>query len=199
MGRVISIVGNSGVGKTTLARKLCELGGFAGAYEQLQERPFQELFSNDRRRYGLPNQIDFLTYRAEQEWAIRQNPKDGVIDGGLDLDYQVFTRLFYQKGFLTEAEFELCSRVYRLVRAILPPPDLIVRMSAPLPVLVERFTQRGRTLEITTLADLEVLQKLLDEWLETQSSARLLNIDTSTEGRDYVELSARLLEIIRSL
>ena len=66
MNKLIVIVGPSGVGKTTLARALCEKHDFAIAYEQHEERPFQTLFKQDP-KYALANQLDYLLYRAEQE------------------------------------------------------------------------------------------------------------------------------------
>jgi deoxyadenosine/deoxycytidine kinase len=57
--KLISIVGASGVGKTSLVRVLSETGMFAHAYEQHTERPFQALFKENR-QYALANQIDYL-------------------------------------------------------------------------------------------------------------------------------------------
>ena len=95
MGNLIAIVGASGVGKTSLVHALNKASNFAVAYEQHNERPFQVLFQQDA-RYALANQLDYLLYRAEQEKELRASPKIGLIDGGLDLDFHGFTRLFYE-------------------------------------------------------------------------------------------------------
>ena len=118
MGRLIAIMGNTGVGKSTLARQLCRLHDFTSGLEQHAERPYQRLFaqaepsSADQKRYALANQLDYLLLRAEQEQYIRSLPGLGIQDGGLDLDFYVFTRHFYQKGYLAEAEYVLCQRLY---------------------------------------------------------------------------------------
>src|SRR5512141_670885 len=113
MNKLISIVGASGVGKTALVSALSKTGEFITAYEQHAGRPFQALFKQDR-RYALHNQVDYFLLRAEQERALRfsSTKKVGLMDGGLDLDYHGFSRLFHQRGLLTEDEYALCGRLY---------------------------------------------------------------------------------------
>jgi len=129
VNRLISVVGPSGVGKTTLVRALAQTGNFATALEQHAERPFQALFKQDQ-RYGLANQIDYFLFRAEQEKELRAASKIGLIDGGLDLDFHCFTRLFRSRNLLSEPEHDLCRRLYDFIRADLPRPELIVRLVA---------------------------------------------------------------------
>ena len=129
MSKLIAIVGASGVGKTALVQALAKAHPFVTAYEQHTERPFQTLFENDP-RYAFANQIDYLLLRAEQEKALRASLQTGLIDGGLDLDFHGFTRLFYSRGLLTDSEFTLCRRVYSFIRARMPRPELIVRLHA---------------------------------------------------------------------
>src|SRR5690349_24388942 len=111
MAKLIVIVGPSGVGKTTLAQALCTQRDFNTAFEQHNERPFQMLFKNDP-KYALANQMDYLLHRAEQEDELRKGTKPALMDGGLDLDFHGFTRLFHTRGWLTDAEYGLCRRFY---------------------------------------------------------------------------------------
>src|SRR5215211_6162831 len=111
MSSLITIVGASGVGKTALVQALSKTGKFAIAYEQHAERPFQALFKKDA-HYALANQIDYLLLRAEQERLLRASPLIGLLDGGLDLDFYGFTRLFHSRGLLSDPEYDLCRRVY---------------------------------------------------------------------------------------
>jgi len=59
MGQLIIVVGNTGVGKTTLTHQLCQQGGFVGGLEQQGEHPFQQRFATDLTQYALPNQVDY--------------------------------------------------------------------------------------------------------------------------------------------
>jgi deoxyadenosine/deoxycytidine kinase len=181
MGKVIVIAGNSGVGKTTLAAALCRLRPFASGLEQHAERPFQVLMAADPPRYALANQVDYLLLRAEQERALRSGPATGLIDGGLDLDFHGFTRLFHCRGYLTDAEFALLERLYRDLRALLGPPDLILYLTAPLSVVEARYARRGRALEIAQRDDLARMEQLIAEWVISMTGTPVIHIDAGDE------------------
>ena len=185
MGQLITVVGNSGVGKTTFVQQLCLNTGFVQAMEQHYRRPFQKLFSLDHESYAFANQIDYLLFRAEQEFEIRNCEKTGVQDGGLDEDFFLFTRLFFQNGFLTDREFGICERTYKILRELLQPPDLVVWLEAPLSVLAERIKIRDRGLGIVEIEDLKAMEVLLEDWLGEIDSALVISIDTVKEGREY--------------
>lgn len=178
-GVLISVVGNAGVGKTTLARLLSEKSGAVLCLEEHAERPFQRRFMDDH-AHALPNQMDYLLLRAEQELHVRQNRLLAVQDGGLDLDFHGFTRLFLLKGYLSQEEYALCGRLHALIRATLPPPDLIIRLSAPIYVIVERRRQRGRTLDVAASEDVAVMESLISDWLDTYPAPdRVLELDVT--------------------
>lgn len=183
MGKLVSIIGNSGAGKTLLARLLCEAGPFQAGFEQHTERPFQALFMRDTTRYSLPNQIDYLLLRAEQERAIRLSPVTAVQDGGLDLDFYLYTRYFYRKGYLSGEEFALCERLHALLRTLLPAPDLIVYLDAPVVVLAERRAIRSRALDISRSEDLDLMQELLDDWLARCAPGSYIRIDAAGDWK----------------
>ena len=196
MGKLITVVGNSGVGKTTFVEKICEVIPMIKGLEKLAERPFQDLFSQDYRRYALANQIDFLIFRSKQELEIRKGDESGIQDGGLDEDFNVFSRLFLQRGYLNRSEFELCERLYTFLREILPPPDLIVWLQAPLSVIAERYKRRGRSLEITKIEDLKAMECFLEEWLSAVKLSSVICIDTSVEDRSYSKSIEKILDYL---
>lgn len=192
MSKLITIVGASGVGKTALVHALSKTADFVTAYEQHNERPFQALFKNDA-RYALANQIDYFLLRAEQERELRASPLIGLMDGGLDLDFYGFTRLFLSRGLLTEPEYDLCRRVYVLIRASLPEPELIVRLCADDATVAERLARRSR-INIASAEDNAIFNSFLDEWLASVAAERMLELDVSQETLAYEKSKEMILQ-----
>lgn len=190
MSMLISIVGASGVGKTALAHALAKAHPFETAFEEHAERPFQALFKHDR-RYALANQIDYLLRCAEQEKQLRASSRIGLMDGGLDLDFHGFTRLFYSQGSLTDSEFDLCRRVYQVLREALPPPELFVRLCADEKTIVRRLSRRDR-INIVSPEDTALFSSFLEEWLASLPPEQVLELDVSDETLDY-EPSVRVI------
>jgi deoxyadenosine/deoxycytidine kinase len=193
MGKLIVVVGNAGVGKTSLVNALCAENKFATGLEQHAERPFQSLFKSDP-EYALENQFDYLLLRSEQERSIRNGSLPGIQDGGLDLDFHVFTRLFLKKNFLSADDFSLCKRLYEMIRSALPPPDKIIWMQAPFHVVENRFASRGRPLEIAERGDLVMIDSLLNEWLMNIDRQCLIELDASGNDPTYADLLPGLMD-----
>jgi deoxyadenosine/deoxycytidine kinase len=197
MGKLIAIVGASGVGKTALVSALAKAYDFDTAYEQHTERPFQSLFKNDA-RYALANQIDYLLLRAEQERKLRESRHIGLIDGGLDLDFYGFTRLFHRRFLLTDPEFDLCKRIYELIRQSAPRPELIVRLKADEITVAERLSTRER-INIASAEDTSLFNGFLDAWLGSIPPDQVLELDVSDETLGYEKSIAIILHRIKAL
>jgi deoxyadenosine/deoxycytidine kinase len=196
MARLIAIVGNSGVGKSTLARCLVEHRGCAQALEDHAGRAFHHLCREDPQRYAFANQIDFLLYRADQEAVLRARRGEAIVDGGLDLDFHGFTRLFQTRGYLSQDEFGLCRRLYLRLRSHLPPPDILLHLHAPLAIVQQRFAARARPLELTRPEDLPLLEQFIDDWLADAAGSMLMRVDASQDEPDYRHALAILDHIL---
>ena len=197
MAHIISIVGASGVGKTSLVRALASRRDFALGLESHAERPFQALFKQDP-RHAFANQIDFLLLRAEQERTLRLDPRPALTDGGLDLDFHGFTRLFHTRGWLTDPEFDLLRRFYLHTRELLPPPNLNIHLTASDAAIRTRLAARDR-INIASAADASLLASFLDEWLAQVPRDRLLRLDVTEETESYQNVLPVILSRVAEL
>jgi deoxyadenosine/deoxycytidine kinase len=198
MGKLVTIVGNLGVGKTTLMQKLVHAMDLEPYWENPEARPFQKRFYAEPKRWALANQVDFLLYRGEQEAAIRANPRNGMMDGGLDQDFYIFTRHLNAAGILAEDEYTLCRRTYSLMRTALPAPEVVVYLRAPLSLLLERREQRGRILDqsFMTPEQLFTLETYFTEWLFGGWHTPVITVESNVTD-DYYE--AFLPEVVARL
>jgi len=200
MGKLIAIVGNTGCGKTTLAKLLCQDFAYTGFLEQHHERPFQGTFMQDRKTTAFANQVDFMLFRAEQEVAIRSTAVVGIQDGGLDQDFYIFTRLFHHNHYLSDSEFDLLARFFTLARRTLPLPDAMIRLVTPVPLLVERRRLRNRDLDIAQSADLPLIESLLADWFSgAYPLPPCLDVNTSDNDPTFAASLPRIGAYLESI
>jgi deoxyadenosine/deoxycytidine kinase len=201
MGKIIAVVGNLGSGKTTLSKLICDQGSFIPYWERPEEHPFHIEYGKDQQRWAFANQIDFFLFRCKQEAIARQSDEIAVFDGGFDQDFHVFTLSIYQKKYLTEDEFEVCQRFYRLARSFLPPPDLIIRILVDIPTLHQRRLLRGRKTDdhLFNCHELMNFEVLLDEWMLSKISSPVLQFNFNQDYRSYSNEIADLIVQVKNI
>lgn len=195
MGKLITVVGPSGVGKTTFVHALVSAYPFETAFENHAERPFHALVQQDA-RYALANQIDYLLLCAEQERQLRASARIGLMDSGLDQDFHGFTRLFHRRGLLSDSELDLCRRLYSALRGALPSPELVVHLCADEGTIASRLSVRDR-INIARAEDAAQFNTLLREWLASIPPPQVLEIDVSQEPPDYARSVSIVLRHIQ--
>jgi deoxyadenosine/deoxycytidine kinase len=197
MSKLITVIGPSGIGKTSLVNRLAATGRFETALEQHAQRPFQALAKDDS-RFTFANQMDYLLLRAEQEQTLRASSKIGLMDGGLDLDFHGFTRLFLSRNLLSQNEFDLCRRFYDLIRTNTPSPELTIRLKADEETVSGRLSRRTR-INIAGAEDTALFESFLDDWLEGIHPNQILELDVTNETLEYNQSIHAILQRVSEL
>jgi deoxyadenosine/deoxycytidine kinase len=197
MNKLITVIGPSGIGKTSLVNRLAATGRFETAFEQHAQRPFQALAKDDS-RFTFANQMDYLLLRAKQEQTLRASSKIGLMDGGLDLDFHGFTRLFLSRNLLSPNEFDLCRRFYDLIRTNTPAPELTVRLKADEETVSGRLSRRKR-INIAGAEDTALFESFLDDWLEGIHPNQILELDVTNETLEYNQSIHAILQKVSEL
>ena len=140
--QLVSIAGNIGVGKTTLAKKLAGLLHCEVLYEPYDTNPYLPEVYAGKRELALDCQLYFLTARAEQ-----LNP--AVLgDGRLWLSDYVFDKeLIYAGRLLDERQFLLYEEIYHPFAAKVADPVLVIFMHDSAENCLERVHSRNRPYE----------------------------------------------------
>ncbi len=196
----IVIEGPIGVGKTSLARRICASLEAEPVLEQAAENPFLERFYRNPRDGALPTQLYFLFQRAQQLAALNQQDMFAprrIADYLLEKD-RLFARIT-----LDDAELGLYEQVYTKLDIQAPKPDLVIYLQAPVDVLLERISKRGIRYEQTIeRAYLERLNEAYARFFHEYEAAPLLivnaaSIDPINNEADYDELLAAIQRMKR--
>jgi deoxyguanosine kinase len=196
----IVIEGPIGVGKSSLARRLCASLGAEAVLEQAAENPFLERFYRNPRDGALPAQLYFLFQRAQQLAALNQQDMFAPLRVA---DYLLEKDRLFARVTLDDAEFGLYEQVYTKLDVQAPKPDLVVYLQAPVDVLLERIAKRGiRYEQQIERAYLERLNEAYARFFHEYEAAPLLivnaaSIDPINNQADYDELLAAIQRMKR--
>jgi deoxyguanosine kinase len=196
----IVIEGPIGVGKSSLARRLCASSGAEAVLEQAAENPFLERFYRNPRDGALPAQLYFLFQRAQQLAALNQQDMFAPLRVA---DYLLEKDRLFARVTLDDAEFGLYEQVYAKLDVQAPKPDLVVYLQAPVDVLLERIAKRGiRYEQQIERAYLERLNEAYAQFFHEYEAAPLLivnaaSIDPINNQPDYDELLAAIQRMKR--
>ena len=192
--RLIIVAGNIGAGKTSLTERIGARLGWQTAFESVADNPYLPDFYSDMRTWSFHLQVFFLGHRAEQYLDLASSPQSAILDRSIYEDAYIFARALHQMGNINERDYFSYRRVFDLVVASLPAPDLLIYLKAPVKVLVERIRRRGRDIETGITPDyLALLESFYEDWLAAFDICPVLTI--RTDDLDYVH-KARHLDIV---
>jgi deoxyadenosine/deoxycytidine kinase len=175
----IAIEGPIGVGKSSLAERLATRLDATTILEE-SENPFLADFYGGRTGAALQAQLFYLLNRHRQQMTVRQGDlfaQTTVSDYLFDKD-KIFAYLN-----LDDNELFIYQRLYDLLSADVPTPDLVIYLQAPTDVLIRRLRDRARDTDRETLDPepgyLKELNEAYQHFFFHYTSTPLLVVDTS--------------------
>lgn len=191
----VTIEGNIGAGKTTLAHLLSKHYNARLILEEFADNPFLPKFYENPDQYAFPLELFFMAERYKQLKDLLQQ-KD--MFQSLTISDYLFTKcLLFAKVNLPADEFRLYQSLFEIIHQQLIQPDLLIYLHAPVNKLQANIKKRNRSYE----------QKIADEYLfsiqETythyikQHNIKTLFVDTS--NADFLGNEKHLQTILDAL
>jgi deoxyguanosine kinase len=172
----IAIEGNIGAGKTTLATKIAEQCNGKLILEQFEDNPFLAKFYENQDRYAFPLELSFLSERYQQlktELANQDLFRDFTIS-----DYFLNKSVIFARKTLNEDEYQLFFKLFNIMNASIPKPDLLVHLFVNTSRLHQNIKKRGRDYEQKIPSEyLDNIQESYFDYLKQQNSIRILLLD----------------------
>ena len=191
----ITIEGNIGSGKTTLAQLLSDHFNARLILEEFADNPFLPKFYENKEQYAFPLELFFMAERYKQLKDLLQT-KD-LFHPFTISDYMFTKCLLFAKVNLPEEEFLLYQKLFNIINPQLVQPDLLVYLHAPIEKLKENIKKRNRSYEQSIDPEyLLALQEMYTQYIK-QHNLKTLFIDVT--NADFLKNPDQFQQILDAL
>ena len=187
----ITIEGNIGVGKTTLATLLSKHYNAKLVLEEFADNPFLPKFYEKPDQYAFPLELFFMAerYKQLQDLLLQKS-----MFHQLTISDYLFTKsLLFAKVTLSEDEFKLYQRLFEIVQQNLIQPEILIYLHAPVNKLQQNIKKRSRSYE-QGIPD-EYLQNIQDTYLQYLKQFPVPTLFVDALNADFIN-TYKHLEII---
>ena len=141
----ITIEGNIGAGKTTLAHLLSRHYNARLILEAFADNPFLPKFYDNPQQFAFPLELFFMAERFKQLKDLIQQ-KD--LFQNLTISDYLFTKcLLFAKINLPDDEFRLYQRLFDIMHQQVVQPDILLYLHSPVSKLQQNIKKRNRPYE----------------------------------------------------
>lgn len=185
----ISIEGNIGAGKTTLANMIGQDYNAKLVLERFADNPFLPKFYEDQARFAFPLEMSFLADRYQQ--FMDDTSQYDLFKNFMVSDYDIHKSLIFAKVTLQEEEFKLYRKLFTMMYKEAQRPRLFVYLYQDTARLLQNIKQRGRSYEQNIGSDyLEKINRGYLDYIKSFPEQNNLIIDISemdfvTNKADY--------------
>ena len=191
----ITIEGNIGAGKTTLANLLAERLNARLILEEFADNPFLAKFYDNPAQYAFSVELFFMAERYKQQ---RDLVGQQDMFRTLTISDYLFTKcLLFAKVNLPDDEFRLYQRLFEIMHHQMIQPELLIYLHSPVSKLQENIKKRNRPYEQNIQNDyLYNIQQTYTHYIK-QHNMKTLFVDTS--NADFIDNPKHLDTILDAL
>jgi deoxyadenosine/deoxycytidine kinase len=191
----ITIEGNIGAGKTTLAHLLSKHFNARLILEEFADNPFLPKFYENPQQFAFPLELFFMAERYKQ---LKDLLHTQDLFNSITISDYLFTKcLLFAKVNLPVDEFRLYQRLFDIIHQQLIQPDLLIYLHSPIQKLQSNIKKRNRSYEQNIPDDyLFSIQETYTHYIK-QHNIKTLFIDMS--NADFLGNPKHLQTIIEAL
>jgi deoxyguanosine kinase len=191
----VTIEGNIGAGKTTLAHLLSKHFNARLILEEFADNPFLPKFYENPGQYAFPLELFFMAERYKQLKDLLQT-KD--MFQNITISDYLFTKcLLFAKVNLPDEEFRLYQKLFEIINPQIIQPDIVIYLHTPVKKLQENIKKRNRDYEQSIPNDyLFTLQETYTQYIK-QHNIKTLYVDAS--NADFLGNEEHMKIIINAL
>jgi deoxyguanosine kinase len=191
----ITIEGNIGAGKTTLAHVLAKHFNARLIVEQFADNPFLPKFYENPRQYAFPLELFFMAERYKQ---MKELVHTNDLFQHITLSDYLFTKcLLFAKVNLPEQEFRLYQKLFDIIDKQLVQPDILIYLHAPVSRLQQNIKKRNRPYE-QSIPD-EYLFNIQETYTHYIRQHNIKTIFVDVSGADFLGNDKHLQVILDAL
>ena len=172
----ITVEGNIGAGKTTLATSLSNDFNTRLILEQFADNSFLPKFYEEPTKYAFALELSFLAERFQQ--LKNELSRQDIFQPKIISDYYFLKSLIFAKANLDEDEYNLYSKLFHIINDSLPKPDLFVYLYQDINRLQQNIKKRGRSYEQNISNEYLIkIQTAYFDYIKQIADLRILIID----------------------
>jgi deoxyguanosine kinase len=143
--KFITVEGNIGAGKTTLANILAKKFEARLILEEFADNPFLPKFYENPQQYAFPLELFFMAERYKQLKDLLQ--KQDLFSSVTVSDYLFTKCLLFAKLTLPSEEYRLYQKLFDIINPQLIKPDILIYLHCSVAKLKQNIQKRNRSYE----------------------------------------------------
>lgn len=188
----ITIEGNIGAGKTTLANLLSEKLNARLILEEFADNPFLPKFYQNPEQHAFPLELFFLAERYKQ---LKDLLTTRDIFQKITISDYLFTKcLLFAKVNLQSEEFRLYQKLFDIINPQIIQPDLLIYLHSPVSKLQQNIKKRNRSFE-QGISD-DYLFSIQENYIQYIKQHNIKTVFVDVTNADFINNESHLKAIL---